>query len=60
MDEEIRHVTLNVVKSREELDSRNSVKGGTSFFEDGWVSGRGGKFLNGPPLRREKEFDDST
>jgi hypothetical protein len=36
MDKEIQHklVTLNVVKSREELDSRNSVKGGTSFFED--------------------------
>jgi hypothetical protein len=36
MDEEIRHklVTLNVVKSREAIDARNSVKGGTNFFED--------------------------
>jgi hypothetical protein len=36
MDKEIGHklVTLNVVKSREELNSRNLVKGGTRFFED--------------------------
>jgi hypothetical protein len=36
MEEEIRHklVTLNVTKTREEVDSRNSVKGGASFFED--------------------------
>ncbi len=36
MDEEIWHklVTLNVVKSREELNSRNSIKGSTTFFED--------------------------
>jgi hypothetical protein len=36
MEEEIRHklVTLNVTKTREEVDSRNLVKGGTSFFED--------------------------
>jgi hypothetical protein len=37
MDKDIRHklVTLNVVKPQEgEIDSRNSVKGGTHFFED--------------------------
>jgi hypothetical protein len=36
MDKDIRHklVTLNVVKSQEEIDSRNSVKGGKNFFED--------------------------
>jgi hypothetical protein len=36
MDEEIRHklITLNIVMLQEELDSRNSVKGGKTFYED--------------------------